>query len=136
MIVAARKALETHLKALSPAWPTAWENVGYVADASKAYQRVYMLPGTPVSEGIFKDAVIRHLGIFQVDVIAPIEGGSATGDTRASAIQSHFRRGTSLAVDGSQNLWVPDHPAIGPAIFDATWRIVSVTVPWNLFEGA
>ena len=136
MIVAARKALETHLKQLSPSWLTAWENTGFVADASKSFQRVYMLPGAPLAEGVFRDAVIRHIGIFQVDVCTPIEGGPASGDARASAIQSHFRRGTSLAVDGTQNLWVPDHPTIGPAIFDATWRTVSVTVPWNVFEGA
>lgn len=136
MIVAARKALEQHLNTLSPTWLTAWENVGFVADASKSFQRVYMLPGSPVAEGVFRDAVIRHIGIFQVDVSTPIEGGAGSGDARAAAIQAHFRRGTSLAVAGTQNLWVPDHPTIGPAIFDATWRTVSVTIPWNVFEGA
>lgn len=135
MIVEARKALEQHLSALSPQWATAWENVGFVADVSRNFQRVYMLPASPVADGVFRDAVVRHVGIFQVDVCVPLEGGAGVGDARAQAIQAHFARGTSLAIAGTQNLWVPDHPSISPAIFDATWRISSVTIPWNVFEG-
>jgi hypothetical protein len=136
VIVAVRKALEQHLNGLSPAWPTAWESVAFNADAGVPFQRVFMLPGAPVSDGVFSGSVIRHIGVFQVDVCSAIEGGPNSGDARAAAIQSHYRRGTALAVSGSQNLWVPDHPTISPAIFDATWRIVSVTIPWNVFEGA
>lgn len=135
MIGAVRKALEQHLAALSPSWPTAWENVAYERSNATLFQRVFMLPGQPVSEGIFRGSVVRHLGIFQVDVITAMEGGPGTGDARADAIQSHFKRGTSIAVAGYQNLWVPDHPTINPASFDATWRVLPVTIPWNIFEG-
>lgn len=135
MIVGVRKALETHLAALSPSWATAWESVGRIADASVPFQRVTLLPGSPVSEGVFRGSAVRHVGIFQIDVCTPVEGGPNTGDARAAAIQSHFKRGTSLAVAGYQNLWVPDHPTISVAIFDATWRVLPVTVPWNILEG-
>jgi hypothetical protein len=136
MIVGVRKALEQRLSSLSPTWPTAWENVGFTADASVPFQRVFMLPGSPLSDGLFAGSVIRHIGVFQVDVCTALEGGPNSGDARAAAIQAHFRRGTALAISGVQNLWVPDHPTISPAIFDATWRVVSVTIPWNVFEGA
>lgn len=135
MIQGIRKALETQLAAITPAWATAWENMGRLADAGSPFQRVYLLPGSPVSEGVFRGSAVRHVGIFQVDVCTPLEGGPTVGDARAELIRGQFRRGTSLAVAGAQNLWVPDHPAIGGAIFDATWRVLPVTIPWNIFEG-
>ena len=135
MIVSVRKALEQHLNTLSPKWATAWESVAFNANATVPFQRVFLLPGVPVAEGVFRSSVVRHVGVFQVDVCTPIEGGPASGDARAAAIQQHYKRGTSLEIAGQQNLWVPDHPSISPAIFDATWRVLSVTISWNVFEG-
>jgi hypothetical protein len=134
VIGAVRKALEQHLASLSPTWPTAWENVAYQPSGATSFQRVFLMPAAPVSEGVFRGSVVRHVGIFQVDVITPMDGGPGDSDARAEAIQSHFKRGTSLAVAGAQNLWVSDHPTINPATFDATWRVLPVTIVWNIFE--
>jgi hypothetical protein len=136
MIVGIRKALEQRLNALAPTWPTAWENVLFEPTPNVSHQRVFLLPGSPLSLGTFT-AIIQHLGLFQVDVVTTKEGGPNAGDARAVAIQSQFKRGTLLACDGAvQSLWVPDQPAIQGSSFDATWRTVHVTIPYNVLSAA
>lgn len=137
MIVGIRKALEERLNALSPTWPTAWENVNFEPAPNTSFQRVILLPAIPMSEGMLSQSVIRHMGVMQVDVCTIKEGGPNAGDARAVAIQSHFKRGTSLACTGAvQNLWVPEQPSISPATFEATWRVLFVTITYNVLSAA
>lgn len=137
MIVGIRKALEQRLNTLNPLWSTAWENVGFEPTPNTSHQRVFLLPGSPLSEGIFLGSVIRHTGLMQIDICTIKDGGPNVGDARAVALQTHFKRGTSLACDGaSQNLWVPSQPIISPATFEATWRVVFVTIEFNVLAAA
>lgn len=137
MIVGIRKALEQRLASLSPSWSTAWENINFEPAPNTSFQRVWLIPGSPLGEGLHGDSVVRHIGVLQVDVCTIRGGGPSVGDARAVAIQSHFKRGTSLACDGAaQNLWVPEQPTISPATFEATWRVVFVTIPYNVLSAA
>lgn len=132
MIAVIRKLLETRLAALVPEWPTAWENVEFTPTPGVAHQRVALLPAAPVTITALAQGPSLLTGIFQVIVAVPPEGGPGIGDARADVLVGHFPRGLSLS-DGSHSVWVPERAAVARAIQEENFRLVPVSVPWNLF---
>lgn len=97
--LAVRRALETRLLAMSPALPCAMENVAFTPTQGTAYQRANMLPAAP-DNTMLGPREWMEIGIFQVTLFYPQGAGSAEAQTRAEAVRSHFKRGTTLSHSG------------------------------------
>ena len=94
-----RAMLESRLNTLTPALATAWENAPYNPVVGTAYQRVYLLFATPENPTMGDD-FYREQGIFQINLFYPLQTGTATAATRAEAIKTLFKRGTSITSNG------------------------------------
>jgi hypothetical protein len=93
-----RKALETHLSLLLPAIDTSWENKAFKPRSGLPYQRVNLLPATP--EGPEIGSFSRELGLFQITLMYPGDGGPGEAEARAELIRQHFPKGLNLVVNG------------------------------------
>lgn len=121
-----RRAFEKRLALMSPALPTAYENVNYVPVTGTAYQRASLLPAQPENPTL-GDAYHREVGVFQVSLYYPVNVGSATAETRAEAVISHFKRATSM-IEGSQSVLVIQTPTRTPAQVIDGWYVIFVSI--------
>jgi hypothetical protein len=123
-----RVALESRLAALTPALPTAWDNTSYTPSLSTAFQRPALLRGAPENPAL-GSAFYREVGVFQVMLCYPLNGGSATADTRAQLIRAWFPRGSSLTANGT-TVTIQSTPTIGPGMSDGSFWCVPVSIPY------
>lgn len=115
-----RRALETTLAAISPALPTAWENVApentsgaeTAPAASTAYQAAFLLPAPPANPEIGPGYIEQ--GIFQVSLFYPLGNGSADATARAALIRAAFPFASTHAASGVTVL-ITQTPEVGPA---------------------
>ncbi|MFZ6773030.1 phage tail terminator-like protein [Undibacterium sp. SXout7W] len=97
-IIKIRAALETALAAIDPTFATAYENSPYTPVNNTPYQRVYLMlatPDNPTMGGSF----FREVGIFQINLFYPLQGGTAATAARVDAIRTAFKRGNSFIKD-------------------------------------
>lgn len=128
-IVTIRKALEKHLLALTPAFPTATQNNAFTPTTGVPYQRIYLLPNTP-DNAVQGARMYFERGVFQITLLWPTGGGSMAADTRAELLRNHFRRGTSL-VESGVTVHVTNTPSIATALSDEDRYAVPVSVYWQ-----
>ena len=93
-----KAALETRLKAMPNSLATAWENVSFNPPADP-YQRADLLPGAPENPTL-GDAFYREVGIFQVTLFYPLDGGGGVVYAMAEAVRDWFPRGLTLTSGG------------------------------------
>lgn len=120
-VVNVRAALETALNAMSPALSTAWQNVSFTPVAGTAYQRCFLLPANPVNAEMGR----RHdeVGIFQIDLMYPLQGGSSAAETRAELIRTTFYRSATF-VSGGVAVVVQTTPHIEQGLPDGDrWKV-------------
>ena len=128
-IVSIRKALEKHLLALTPAFPTATQNNAFIPTTGVPYQKIHLLPNTP-NNAVQGASMYFERGIFQITLLWPTGVGAMAADTRAELIRNHFRRGTSL-VESGITVHVTNTPSIASAIPDGDRYAVPVSVYWQ-----
>jgi hypothetical protein len=121
-----RRAFEKRLALMSPALPTAYENVNYTPVTGAAYQRASLLPAQPENVTL-GDAYYREVGLFQVSLYYPVNVGSATAETRAESVISHFKRGTAM-IEGGQTVLVTRTPTRTPAQVIDGWYVIFVSI--------
>ena len=84
-LAAISKALESHLKAMTPALDTAWENVSHTPMGGVPYQAAFFMPARPnvyaVADGH------QEIGLFQINLRYPLKQGRADVLARAEAIR-------------------------------------------------
>lgn len=98
--VSIRAALEVALAAISPALETAWENHAFTPPApSVPYQRAFVLFAEP-SDPEAGNAIHFERGIFQINLMYPLQAGDSTARARAEAIRTAFYRGRSMTSGG------------------------------------
>jgi hypothetical protein len=124
-----RRALETHLNAMTPAVATAWEGVSFTPATGVPYQRAHMLPATPDNRQMGSSMRIER-GVFQVMLCYPSGVGSATAQARADAVVAWFKRGTTLSSGGVQTI-VTDTPAKSPAFIDTDRYVVPISIRYQ-----
>jgi Bacteriophage related domain of unknown function len=108
-----KAALEARLVAIASPLPTQWENVVFTPPADgSAYQAADLLPASPDNPTL-GDGFYRELGLFQVMLSYPLNGGSGPVYAKAEAIRDWFPRGLSLT-SGGITVKVERTPAIGP----------------------
>jgi hypothetical protein len=71
----------------------AWENKDYQPVTGTLYLRPTLLPADTESIGLGNTSSEDHLGIYQVDVIAPIDKGKGQAITKADLVKTAFPKG-------------------------------------------
>ncbi len=80
----------------------AWENSDFNPPESAIYWRSFLLPGDASAVGLGTEAENFHLGVYQVDVLAPAGIGWGDASVSAAKVVSAFKRGTDLTVGDCQ----------------------------------
>lgn len=127
-IIAIRTALESALDAMTPALATAWENVEFTPTPGTEYQRASLLFAMPDDSEIQGRAVER--GIFQVDLLYPINNGTGDVAARAELLRQTFYPGRSL-VSGATTVTIQKTPDIAPAHVDGDRYFVPVSIRFS-----
>jgi len=121
--VAIRKALETALNAMSPALPTAWENAAFVTpDPSAPYQRAFLLFAAPDDDEL-GNANHTERGIFQINLLYPLQTGDKDARTRAELIKTTFARAKSFSNSGISTIIERTPEASGGMVDGDRWLV-------------
>jgi len=88
-------ALDTNLNtfATDNSIPVAWENIDYQPIAGTLFLRSTILPADTLPIGLGNTSSEDHLGLYQIDVISPIDKGKGQAFTKADLLATHFARG-------------------------------------------
>lgn len=121
-----RAALESAIAALTPKVATAWENSSFVPQSGVPYQRINLLPAQPENP-TFGDGFYRELGIMQITLSYPSQGGPCATASRAEVIRAAFPRGATFTKD-DVTVEVMRTPEIGAALYDADRYEVPVRI--------
>ena len=118
-------ALETALQAVDPTFPTAWENVDFIPPIT-AYQVVTVLFAQPENPTL-GNAFFRQRGYMQVQLRYPIGTGKQAAVAKAEAIQTAFKRGSSVS-SGGITATIERSPEIMAGYTDENRFIVNVKI--------
>lgn len=117
---------ETHLKALAPAFPTAYENTNFKPPEGP-FQVPTFLFAEPDDIG-FKDSPFIQRGIMTVTLAYPTNQGSKQANAKALDIRNHFPRGLSLPLTGGGNVIVDRTPEITGGSIEGDRFIIRVRI--------
>lgn len=87
-------ALAARLQALG--LPTAFENAKFTPTAGVLYLEENYLPGETTSVGVASTSSDVFTGIYQVTVLAPLDGTKGPGMATAKQVAEHFPKGMRL----------------------------------------
>jgi hypothetical protein len=121
-------AFEKKLKALDTNFPTALENLPYTPVTGTAYQRIRVLPATPVNPTM-GDNYHRENGLCEIILFYPVNTGRGTAQAKAEAIKNHFPRGLALTEAG-QIIKIDRTPTISAAIQDGDRYALPITISY------
>lgn len=126
------EALNAWLNALvlSPVVPIAWPNLNF--NPSGAYLRPWLLPAPTEAITLSAAGPNDYRGIYQVSVFYPVGGGANKAIEIASAIVSHFKRGTSITREEIR-VWMDDPPYLGSMVQEPNTFQLPVSVPYRAF---
>jgi hypothetical protein len=85
--------------ARSPALSVAWENVPFTPTTGATYLRPFLLPATTVAPDL-AGALRTWSGVYQVNVVAPINGGPGVAEGIAAELAAVFPLNQRLAGSG------------------------------------
>lgn len=127
-------ALETALKTAFPTEKINWENVAFnpPADGSM-YMVVNLLPATPENPTM-GDGFFREVGLMQITLSYPIDGGSGKAYAKAEEIRALFPRGSTCA-NGGITTMIARTPTIGPGSVQKDRFILPIRIQYfsNVF---
>ena len=75
---------------------TAYPNSAFNIPADNRFFVLSFLPAAPSMAANFEDAQDRYTGLFQIDVMTPIDKGESEADTKYNWISKLFARGKAL----------------------------------------
>lgn len=123
-----RKALETRMATLSPAWDTVRDNTkGPVAGKTK-YQRENVLFAQTTAAGLGTAGGEHWKGQYLITVAIKAATGAKEAEDRVAAIMAHFSKGLSLTADGV--IVQLEQPYVGQSFSEPDWYFLPVWVPW------
>lgn len=126
-------ALSKHLQSLPDSPPVAWENAGYTPSEGESFLAEHYMPAETSGVGVSTTDSLDHTGIYQIDVRTPLDGYKAEGNGLASAVSSHFKRGTVVTYDGQEVVVQSVSRSNGRP--DGAWWFIPVSVTWRAFSG-
>jgi hypothetical protein len=121
-----KQAGETHLKALAPAFPTAWENVNFKPPVGP-FQVPTWLFADPDDRG-GADAPYLQRGIFTITLAYPTNQGGGAAEAKAKEIRQHFKKATTIVTTGGFNVIVEKEPEITGGRIEGDRYIVRVLI--------
>jgi len=113
----------------TPALPIAWPNVAFTPPASGKYLRANHLPNTTSQISLGTSGQNRHIGLYQIDVLWPLNSGDTAPKEIAGAIAAHFKRGTEFTRE-TVLIRIPSPPSIAPALVGSASYQIPVTVSY------
>jgi hypothetical protein len=122
-------ALSTHLKAMTGLPPVAWENATFTPTNGTLYLRENTLFAGDIPIGIGFGDTVQKVGIYQVTVCAPLNGGKFPAFDMADKVLTHFARGTKLTKESTITLITIG--SVAPAMVDGNWFVVPVSINWQ-----
>ncbi len=134
---AIRAALETHLAALTPAWPTRWDNVAFKEPTDGTpWQSASVLFADTRPLGMSAESGERWQGILHITVFTPAGTGVQAAEARAALIRGdlaggvrgHFWRGLTLT-SGAASVTILQPYERAP-IFEPKWYGLPLLVPF------
>lgn len=128
-LAAISKALESHLKAMTPALDTAWENVSHTPMGGVPYQAAFFLPARPNDYAVADGH--QEIGLFQINLRYPLKQGRADVLARAEAIRAHFAKNMTLPVGQPMAVKIMRTAEIAPGFVDGDRYVVPVTIRWS-----
>jgi hypothetical protein len=112
--------------------PVAWENIGYKPIIGTMFLRPTLLPGDTDSPGLSYTSALDHIGVYQVDVISPIDKGKGQAITTADLVATAFPRG-ELVYNGKTV--TIKQASRRPGSRDNAWYIVPVIINYRSITG-
>jgi hypothetical protein len=121
-------AFEKKLKALDPTFPTALENINFTPVTGTPYQRIRVLPATPINPTM-GDNYHRENGFCEIIIFYPVNTQRGAAQAKAEAIKNHFPRGLALTEAG-QIIKIDRTPSISAAIQDGDRYALPITISY------
>lgn len=122
-VVLIRAALETALAAMTPALSTAYENTPFTPIAGTPYQRVWFLDFLTQTLEL-GGHMHRVRSYFQIDLMYPLQIGTAASAARGELISATFKAGATFSSGGILVL-IPTTPVIGGGYVEGDrWKSV------------
>jgi hypothetical protein len=121
-----RQCFEARLALMSPNLSTAYENKDFVPVTNTPYQKVNLLPAQP-DNATLGDGYYREIGLFQITLCYPNNGGPAAAEARAELVVQHFKRATRMTKD-SQVVLVTRTPSVAPAFKDGDRYCIPISI--------
>lgn len=123
-----RQALEGHLTRLDGIPSVAWENVQFNPTEGSSWLKATVRPTSRIQHTIGEDCLVEHIGLFQVDVMTPMNAGPAAGETLAQGIVDLYSPGQQLIAGGVT--LICRHAEPGPYRCIESWCHIPVTVEY------
>ena len=108
----------------------AYENYFFEPTDGTPYARLTLFPQSSNPFSVDGNTS-QHRGMFQVDIACPAQNGTAQVESLADAVTTAFKTGLRLPA-GSDTIRI-DSSQRAPAMPDAAWITVPVTVSWRVF---
>ena len=123
-------ALDTKLSQFATAnsVQVAYENSEFTPTVGTLYLRATHLPADSLPIGLSFTSALNHLGIYQVDVIAPVDKGKGAAFAMADLLVTAFPRG-DLTYNGVKVRIKSVSPQ--PGTRDGAYYIVSVIINYQ-----
>lgn len=112
----------------------AFEGTPFTPDATKAHLADFLLPALTENPSLGRHHA-RLIGIYQVDVSAPLQSNAVALRVMANELAEHFYRGLSLTHGSGQVVLITHTPAISRIITDKSRmkRAVSIRYQSDVF---
>ena len=123
-------ALNTHLSALSVAWPKSFPNVGFMPPNDGNYLKVSFQPNETETYS-HKDGPYRYLGLYQITITTKSGMGEIEAVRQASLVARHFEYLTQLTTP-SGVVKVTSRPSVRPGIQGKNTYEIPVTIRYEL----
>ena len=125
-------ALDGHAEGLG--LPLALENTSYTPIIGEMYLRPTILPASTDQAGISPASLEDHLGVYQIDIIAPLGTGKSQVNEQSDLVAKHFKANQTLSYNGVDVFIKSVSRSAGNR--DDAWFIVSVEINYQSFTKA
>lgn len=120
-----KQAIETYLKTLAPAFPTAYENVNFKPPVGP-FQVPTFLFAEPDNRGS-KDSPYLQRGYCTITLAYPTNQGGGAAQAKAEDLRNYFKAGTTMPATNF-NVIVERTPEITGGIIEESRYIVRVRI--------
>ena len=127
------KALSKHLSTMTPVMSISWENINFTPTNGVPYLETWLLPISTQPVTLGPAYWEEFSGIFQVTCVYPSGRGANDAKTKAAAIKTRFKRGTSFTYNTLTIKIKQAYPESGYYSEDGSWYRVPISIVYSCF---